>query len=190
MPVQEIDRPAVNRTFTPRYDFQIEVCEDHSGIILNVGCNEDPAQLKARFGERIINCDLEAWDHHMDRANIVDRVFNCVETPWPAEDDEAQLVLFGDILEHFTEPVIESVLREAHRVAPLVAITVPEDTRIDEAAQHDIWESEAYNLHTTILTPELLRELVENSGWTIDRFYTADWGFDDIVGHCVLAHRV
>jgi predicted SAM-dependent methyltransferase len=180
---------AVNRTFTPRYDFQIEVCEQHQGRVLNIGCNEDPAQLKARFGDRIVNCDLEAWDQHMDRANIVDRVFNCLELPWPFEDDSAELVMFGDILEHFTEPVIEEVLREAHRVAGLVAITVPEDTRIDPVLQHEVWEREAYNLHTTILTPELLKRLVGNSGWLVERFYTADWGFDEIIGHCVLARR-
>lgn len=189
MKADTLSPPAVPRTFTPRYDFQIEVAEQHPGIVLNIGCNEDPADLKARYGDRIVNCDLEAWDQHMNRANIVDCVFNCLHKPWPFADDEAELVIFGDILEHFTEPVIEEVLNEARRVAGKVAVTVPEDTRIDPVRQHEVWEREAYNLHTTILTPELLRELVGNAGWCVERFYTADWGFDGIVGHCLLAER-
>lgn len=177
----------VNRTDCLRYDFQIQACEEHPGAVLNIGCNEDPANLKARFGDRVINCDLEAWDHHMDRANRADVVFNCLDVPWPFEERAAELVIFGDILEHFTEPAMEHVLAEAKRVASRVAITVPEDTRIDPVHQHEVWAPGDYNLHTTVVTRDLLAEVLLNTGWTPTVWVEGDWGFDDITGHCVLA---
>lgn len=187
MPVSEL-LPVV-RTYTLRYDFQVEVCETHPGTILNIGCNEDPAQLQARFGSRIVNCDMEAWDHHMDRGNVVDRVFNCLEFPWPFEDQSAEVVLLGDIMEHFTREAMLEVLAEAARVAAKLAITVPEDTRIDQQAQHEVWDREAYNLHTTVVTRELLEGVLKESGWAPDRLIEGEWGFDGITGFCVLASR-
>jgi predicted SAM-dependent methyltransferase len=184
-----LDAPPVVRTYTLRYDFQVEVCEDHPGTILNIGCNEDPAQLQARFGSRIVNCDMEAWDHHMDRGNVVDRVFNCLEFPWPFDYQSAELVLLGDIMEHFTREAMVEVLRECARVAQKVAITVPEDTRIDERQQHEVWEREAYNLHTTVVTRDLLTGVLHSTGWSAERFVEGMWGFDGIKGFCVLASR-
>lgn len=187
MAVSEL--PPVVRTYTLRYDFQVEVCETHPGVILNVGCNEDPAQLQARFGSRIVNCDMEAWDHHMDRANIVDQVFNALEFPWPVQDSSAEVVLLGDIMEHFTREAMIEVLKECARVGDKVAITVPEDTRIDERAQHEVWDRDAYNLHTTVVTRELLTSVLHQSGWSAERFIEGEWGFDGIKGFCVLARR-
>lgn len=185
----DLARMPVDRTGILRYNFQIEVCEDHPGRILNIGCNEDPADLRARFGDRVVNCDMEAWDHHMDRANRVDRVFNCLEIPWPFEDHNAELVLFGDILEHFTEEYIDRVLSEASRVAEKVAITVPEDTRIDPEHQAAVWDAADYNLHTTVVTRKLLEEALARTGWHAERFIEGDWGFDGIKGFCALAAR-
>jgi hypothetical protein len=184
-----LDAFPVVRTNILRYDFQVEVCEQHPGTILNIGCNEDPADLRARFGSRVVNCDMEAWDHHMDRANRVDRVFNCLDTPWDFPDNSAELVLFGDILEHFPTIQMVQVLSEAHRAAEYVALTVPEDTRIDEAHQHEVWTDEAYNLHTTIVTRQVLESVLGDSGWEPERFIEGDWGFDGIKGYCVLARR-
>jgi predicted SAM-dependent methyltransferase len=183
------ETPPVTRTFNPRFDWQIEVCETFTGLILNVGCNEDPASLQARYGKRVVNCDIEAWDKYMDRPNLVDMVFNCLETPWPFEADGAEVVIFGDILEHFPRDAMVTALTEAHRVAPWVAVTVPEDTRIDPDKQHEIWSEKDYNLHTSVVTCGLIAGVLKECGWEITRFWTAPWGFDDIDGHCVLATR-
>lgn len=180
----------IARTNILRFDFQIEACELHKGTVLNVGANEDAGELKARYGSRVINCDMESWDAHMNRGNVVDRVFNCLEKPWPFADDEAELVIYGDILEHFTEGVMVEALREARRVAPHVCVTVPEDTRIDQAKQEAAWIRANYNLHTTVCTREVMRRVMLNAGFEIDVFQSGDWGFDGILGHCILAHRV
>lgn len=172
-----------------RYDWQIMAAREHEGVVLNVGCNEDPSKLRKRYGSRIVNCDLEGWDHHMNRPNHVDRIFNCLEMPWPFEDDSAELVIFGDILEHFTVDAIVRALTEARRVATHVAVTVPEDTRIDPDQAAADWATEAYNLHTTIVTREIILNCCERAGWTVTRYHEDEWGFDDIRGHCVLARR-
>lgn len=188
MTPSEVPAPVV--TGHPRYDWQIECCHRHEGLVLNVGCNEDPAKLQARFGDRIVNCDLEAIDEHMGgRPNATDRVFNCLDFPWPCEDDEAELVIFGDILEHFTEAAMVLALEEARRVGSHVGITVPEDTRIDEPAEQEKWKAEAYNLHTTVVTREIIERAVRTAGWKITDIYSAPWHFDGITGWCVLAVR-
>lgn len=182
-------------TGLPRYDWQI-MCgalaladAQHDGLVLNVGCNEDPARLRARFGARIVNCDMEAWDQHMDRPNLTDRVFNCLDIPWPCESDEADMVILGDILEHFTEHAMIDVLTEAARVARRVGVTVPEDTRIDQAAEQAKWKPDAYNLHTTIVTREIVTRVFKAAGLRITHLHEAEWGFDQITGWCVIAER-
>ena len=183
-----------------RYNFQWEVCREATGTVLNIGCNEDPAGLRRAFPGKVVNCDLEAWDGHMNRPNAVDRVFNCLETPWPVDDLDVALVLFGDILEHFTVAAVQKVLRYAHEVAPMVAITVPEDIRIDPVAAAAEWEQGKYDLHTTIFDEDTLVGCLTYAGWEPVRFLKGDWGFaadgngllpnvahEGIQGFCVLA---
>lgn len=181
--------PAFN-TGHLRYDFQIACARQANGRVLNVGCNEDPPQLRQRFGNRIVNCDREGWDEHMNRPNAVDRIFDALVFPWPFEDDSAEMVLLGDILEHFPAEKSIEVLKEARRIAQTVCVTVPEDTRIDEAAEHAKWREGTYNLHTTIVTREVLDRLFAESGWEVDWLLSGDWGFDNITGWCVRAHRL
>lgn len=177
-----------------RYDFQLAVVRKHH-IVLNIGCNEDPAHLRQQFGPRIINCDRSGWDEHMNRPNHVDRIFDCLVTPWPFGDDEADLALFGDILEHFPPEQSIAALKEAHRVARHVAVTVPEDTRIDEAEEQAKWSDGVYNLHTTTVTSDLLGEMLTSAGWELDWLAWGlwgkggDWGPDGIMGWCAHAHR-
>lgn len=192
-PIDESAPPVV--TGCSRYDWQILACHLAGGSVLNIGCNEDPAQLRKRFGSKVVNCDLSGWDEHMNRPNVVDRIFNCLDLPWPCEDDEADTVIFGDILEHFTEPVIVEALTEARRVARRVAITVPEDVRIDPAAAVAAWERQAYNLHTTIVTEDVMRRTVKAAGWRLTRLHRAlwgiggEWGPEGLYGWCALAER-
>lgn len=179
-----------------RYDFQIACASQAApGRVLNVGCNEDPSKLRERFGGRVVNCDREGYDEHMKRPNVVDRIFDCLEMPWPFEDDSAELVVLGDILEHF--PVVESVraLVEARRIANTVCVTVPEDTRIDEAVEHAKWKPGVYNLHTKTITRDVLQQLFDESGWELDWVVDGLWGIggawgeNGINGWCARAHR-
>lgn len=189
-------RPPAYNTGTLRYDFQIACVRKHAGTVLNVGCNEDPAHLRQDFGPRVVNCDRSGWDEFMNRPNHIDRIFDCLEFPWPFEDDSAEMVLFGDILEHFPPEQSVAALREAHRVASHVCVTVPEDTRIDEAAERAKWQDGDYNLHTTIVTSDLLTGMLTDAGWELDWLVGGlwgkggDWGEGGINGWCAHAHRI
>lgn len=180
-------------TGVARFDFQISATAQAEGIVLNVGCNEDPAQLRQRFGSKVVNCDITAWDAHMNRPNVVDQVFDLCVTPWPFEDDYAALVLFGDVLEHMPVEKIVAALTEARRVGRELCITVPEDHRIDEAKAQEAWVAGEYNEHTTITTEPLLREILVRTGWKPYVFVGADWGFNDTPrtnGWMLVAHKI
>lgn len=158
-------------TGCPRFDFQRGACRHSDGIILHIGCNEDPAKLKVLFGGRIINCDRTDWDETMGRANLVDKVFDWPEAHWPFADDSAELVVFNDCL-----PVLPSsmpVLREAHRIAQRIAWTIPKGTS-------DTGKSEE----------GALRYLLQETGWKPFAFMTADWMTEPpMEGWLVEAHR-
>lgn len=185
-------------TGVQRFDFQLAACAHARGVVLNVGANEDPAQLQQRFGTKIVNCDLMAYDTGMGRPNVVDKVFDMTEFPWPFEDGYADLVLMGDVLEHMPYSVIVDCMKEAARVGREMCITVPEDHRIDEAAAQKAWKKGEYNEHTTILTETVLREALTEAGWKPYIMLGASWGFQDptperpegTTGWCVMAHKL
>lgn len=173
-----------------RFDFQIAACVHAKGRVLNVGANEDPAGLRERFGSKVINTDLMAFDAGMNRPNVVDDVFDMTEFPWPYDDGYADLVLMGDVLEHMPYEVIVDCLREAARVGREVAFTVPEDHRMDEAERRRLWQKGAYNEHTTCCTEDVLRKALDEAGLRPYIFLGADWGFGDgTQGWCVVAHQ-
>lgn len=169
-----------------RFDFQIGAVAHSTGIVLNVGANEDPAGLRDRYGSRVINCDLTAFDEGMNRPNVVDAIFDMTQLPWPFNDDYAELVVFGDVLEHHPYDKIVLCMKEAARVARTLCITVPEDHRIPADA---VWREGEYNQHVTVVTEDLLRQAMKESGWTPYMFIEAEWGFDNVMGWCVMAHR-
>lgn len=182
-------------TGVARFDFQLAATAHAQGIVLNVGCNEDPAQLRQRFGSKVVNCDLMAFDTGMNRPNVVDQLFDMTEFPWPFKDDYADLVLMGDVLEHMPYSVIVDCMKEARRVGREMCVTVPEDHRIDEPAAQKAWKKGEYNEHTTILTDAVLREALDEAGWKPYIFLGTGWGFTDPVGAtvngwCVMAHKI
>ena len=174
-----------------RFDFFYEVCEEHPRRVLNVGSNDDGGPgLREAFGPRIVNCDIETHDSKVGgRPNYVDLAFNCMDT-WPLPDDSAEIALFGDVLEHLTPTGILEALTAARRVVSKVAITVPEDTRINEAEMLARWSRAANNSHTTILTAVRIGALVEDAGWQITRLVSGNWGVAEDphqIGHCLEA---
>src|SRR3954469_4606329 len=116
---------------TERFSFQRLCVAQTTGYVLNVGCNEDPANLKGVDPERVINCDIEATDSYLEgRPNKVDVLFDCTKE-WPFPDDYAELAVFGDIIEHLYPPEAVAALTEAKRVAEKVCITLPRDNRFE-----------------------------------------------------------
>jgi len=170
-----------------RFNFQRACVFDTDGVVLNVGANEDPASLKLIDPDRVINCDIEAYDSYLDgRPNSVDVIMDAREAPWPFEDDSAELVVFGDILEHLYEEEAVRALSEAHRVAQKVCITVPEDSRFETDG---VQQSETgYRTHCVVCTREYLQRVLDASNWKVVEWIEADYGFVPN-GHFILAVR-
>jgi hypothetical protein len=156
------------------------------GIVLNVGANEDPANLKAMDPERVINCDIEAQDSYLDRPNKVDLLFDCTKL-WPLDNDYAELVVFGDILEHLYPEEAERALREAHRVAEKLCITVPRDNRF-ETDEQGVLEKNGYRTHCYEWTEGVMRSLLDRTGWKVVDWKTVDYYFVP-EGYFILAER-
>jgi len=170
-----------------RFAFQRRCVEAVNGVVLNVGCNEDPADLKNVDRERVINCDIERFDSYMDgRVNKVDIVFDCRE-PWPFHDDEAELVVFGDILEHLYPWEAIAAMKEAHRVAEKVCITVPKDDRF--ISNDDVEIRNGYRTHCYVWDEDRLSMLLDESGFgRTFEWHTVHYDFVP-EGYFVLAGR-
>ena len=158
-----------------------------TGIVLNVGANEDPANLKGVDPERVINCDIEAHDSYMDRPNKVDVIFDATKKPWPFPSNSAELVVFGDIIEHLYPDEAQAALEEAYRVAQKVCITIPRDNRF-ETDEQGVVEKNGYRTHCFEWTEEILKQVIYDAGWKILDWQTVDYYFVP-EGYFVLAER-
>lgn len=159
-----------------RFQFQQNAVHSTVGIVLNVGCNEDPAHLKNIAPDRVINCDIEATDSHMMRPNLVDYLFDAAKERWPFEDQSAEMVVLGDILEHLLPQDCAAVLKEARRVAHRLCITVPREVR-DEVFDQVPPEGNPYMFHQVEVTEEYLRWQLSEAGWEVEEWQTVDYGF-------------
>jgi hypothetical protein len=169
---------------TERFGFQRACVAMTEGIVLNVGANEDPAHLKASFGERVINCDIEATDSYLNRPNNVDVLFDCTQ-PWPFEDDHAELVVFGDILEHLYPNEAYGALLEARRVSDKLCITVPKDDRWVEGG---VEKKNGYRTHCYRWDEDRVTMLLQETGWSVVDWKTVDYYFVP-EGYFILAER-
>lgn len=183
-------------TGVPRFDFQRGAVHNSKGFVINAGANEDPAGLKAMAPDRVINVDLHAYDVGMSRPNLVDKIFDITDgVAWEHHfaADSAELIVLGDVMEHFSPDVMVAVLQHAHRVAPRVCITIPEDHRIPEGRRY---EPGVYNEHVTVATQEVMRRVLAESRWKPFAWIEdVAWGFSDdagapVLGHCIEAHRI
>jgi predicted SAM-dependent methyltransferase len=171
---------------TERFTFQRACVAMTEGIVLNVGANEDPAGLKQSYGDRVINCDIEATDSYLDRPNKVDVLFDCTK-PWPFDDNYAELALLGDIIEHLYWDEAAAALDEAYRVAEKLCITVPNDNRF-ETDEQGVLEKNGYRTHCFVWTEENLRELLDKTGWDVVDWQTVDYYFVP-EGYFIFAER-
>jgi hypothetical protein len=153
---------------------------------MNVGASTDPANLKATFGARIQNCDLLTYDPVLGRMLRCDWHFDC-RTSWPFPADDAEMVVLGDILEHLREPSQLACLREAHRVAPWLCVTVPNDPRPPEAQGPRLADFPGL-YHQTVVSEALLAWWLEETRFQVVEWQTVDYGFVP-EGYFVLAKR-
>jgi predicted SAM-dependent methyltransferase len=170
-----------------RFGYQRAAVASTTGLVLNVGCNEDPAMLKAIYGDRVRNCDVVDYDEAMSRPNNVDVLFDAAIEEWPFDEGAAELVVLGDILEHLSPDEAASVLEEAHRVSHKLCVTVPCDERPESETRYGS-SSNPYQYHRTVVTRELLERLLGDAGWTVDELLEVDYGFVPL-GFVVRARR-
>lgn len=155
-----------------RYLFQQQCVDRVTGRVLNVGCKEDPAGLKGRAPDRVVNLDIrdydeDAWNNRGERRPIpVDVMHDATVFPWPFANDSFDLVVFGDMLEDLPDDDCQPrMLAEAARIATHVCVTSPEDSP----------ERDAH--HRTTVTDEKLKAWLETAGWRVVEFQTVDYGF-------------
>lgn len=158
-----------------RFGFQRNCLANTTGIVLNVGCDEDPARLKSIAPDRVINCDINTYNEHMQRPNLIDVVMD-VREPWPFPDNFAELTIFGDILEHLYPSEAVGALSEARRVSSKLCLTVPEDSRWEEDGVAT--DAQGGRTHCTTWDEEHVCMLLEESGWlNVEEWRTVDYGF-------------
>jgi hypothetical protein len=172
-----------------RFDFQRQAVEHSTGVVLNIGCNEDPAHLRDIYSDRVINCDAYEKNDASGQAYPVDAIFDCTE-PWPFRDNSAELVVLGDIVEHLYPDELHVCLDEANRVAEKLCITVPEDHRVEEDGYFDVINDVPKGIvHVHPVTEKYLLDMLRVTGWEIARLLVIDYGFVP-VGYLVDAIRV
>ncbi|MFK5173587.1 hypothetical protein ACI3QN_13820, partial [Propionibacterium freudenreichii] len=74
-----------------------------------------------------------------------------------------------------------------------LCVTDPQDTRVNEEEMAASYTPGGYNLHTIIVTEDVMRSALNDSGWTPYIFMESAWGFDDgagnpIMGWCLMAN--
>lgn len=158
---------------TDRFAFQRACASRVAGRVLNVGANDDPAELQRTFGHRVINCDIEPVDSYLGRPNRAEVLFDARER-WPFADDSADLVILGDIIEHLYPAEAESVLGSARRVSQRVCLTVPRD---DRWKRDGVEEKNGYRTHCYEWTWEELQALLIKTGWHVVLAEKVDYFF-------------
>lgn len=182
---------------TRRFDYQREAVEDavaggSEWMILNVGANSDPAELKQRYSAatgKILNCDLFAHDQVIDSANNVDVLFDAARDRWPFDDRVAALVVLGDILEHMNQAEIDATLKEARRVSTRLCITVPSDDR-DEVNDERADTYPRGAVHRTTVTENALLHALDRTGWKVTDWQTVEYDSGAFWGKRVLGFFV
>lgn len=171
-----------------RFPWQLQKANDAVNAkpdkkVLNVGANNDPAGLRARFPANVVNCDLEHADSRLGYENHIDVQFNCAYDTWPFDDNSASLVIMGDIIEHLFPSELDFALREANRVADFIAITVPEDPRfLTDKEEFELYQDgpkkeDQGRTHCALVTEEYLREHLAANGWVVTEWQTVDYYF-------------
>lgn len=131
-----------------RLTFQRLYADCIGGKILNVGAEHDPAGLKERFGA--INFDI----NNFPGIDIVGDATNL-----PFRDNEFDLVVLGDCLEHIDN--WQRAIEEAKRVGKNVIVTVP-SYQYETCIRHVSGEKYRYCEHINSFVPLMLLPFFPN----------------------------
>ncbi len=169
-----------------RFRFQREQAQKYTGPVIDIGANLDPGGLR-ELGN-VISCDIGTeWN---GQEYPLDYVFDCTVDVWPFEDNYADLVIFGDIIEHFYPDQCLAALKEAHRVADNVCATVPRDHRIAEDPDYakKIEGTPKGLVHVHVYELDELKAIFDEAGFEFVNAQVVDYGFVP-VGYYIEATR-
>jgi len=168
-------RKELRNCILDRFAFQNQCVGNTTGIVLNVGSKEDPAHLKGNFGDRVLNCDITTWDSDYRIHVPIDVVMDC-RNKWPFDDNYAELVVMGDILEHLYEVEAHIALKEAARVAIKICITVPMNAnshRLQGGAE--LWvRPEGGRGHCMDWGVDNMTGALRDAGWQVIQIHVVD----------------
>lgn len=168
-----------------RFSFQRECAEKYGGMILNIGANDDPGGLRSLHN--VLNCDIVEEDEGKELE--LHHIFDCTVKPWPFRKDSADLVIFGDIVEHLYPDEAKVALLEANRVARNICVTLPKDDRVlAEGYEDQIKGVRKGKVHVYPYTEEELRELLADTGWEVTNFQVVNYEFVP-VGYFIEARK-
>jgi hypothetical protein len=165
-----IDRLSFQRTYA-------------TGRVINIGSSGNPAQLKAA-----LHVDMDAGPFM--EGPTPQPFLQCDARHIPQPDDSFDTAVMGEILEHFaTEDLAIEALKEAHRLAANLVVTVPRDDRVLDP-EH--WAKETAlregTCHVCWISGDRLWRMLRASGWDVLLWVRINYGWGP-VGWCVWAER-
>lgn len=169
-----------------RFSYQHEIGDRFQGKILEIGINNDPGGNIPYFGDRLTTADKYEWDEALDYAIHADFYFDAGADDWPFEDDSFELVMMAEVTEHLYPDEATHAYTEAHRVAPNLLITVPQDKRFEDDPADAI---AAGSPHVNYCTEEYMRDLLDRTGWRVIEWREVDYGSWAEKGFFILAYR-
>ena len=176
-----------------RLDFQRKWCREIRGRILNVGCGEDPANLRRDFGAVNLDIAFEVTTtegHYFNWRDKVDIIADGKQLPF--RDKTFDVVVLGDVLEHDLQPY--KLLREAARVSKrYIVVTVPRDERIlwRMLTKPDLhWEYARHRQHCYYIDDKLLKKWFKQLKLKIVEWKETTFGKDSktnyvMKGYCI-----
>ena len=176
-----------------QFAFQCKHVQDSAGDILNVGCAEDPANLKEQYGA--VNLDVNTVNICAGMANKVDIVADCRDLPGPLDGRRFACVVLGEILEHFSVEEAPEVIRKCVmclKPGGKLVITVPNEHRPADqqhswAKGDELYAPGVFACHTHPIPREMLQEWLDRSGLVVETFQVID--YTRMVGWGVVARR-
>jgi hypothetical protein len=167
------------RPLGDRFHFQRQHA---TGRVINVGCSGNAGGIKALHVDQLAGPFVDGPRPEpflqADARSI------------PVADNSFDTIILGDILEHFeTEDEAIKCLKEAHRIAKKLVLTVPRD---DGICREAIWECNlmAPGSHRLWVDDHNLWRWLEAANWEVAIWIEADYGMTDFpCGWFIVAYR-
>ena len=163
-----------NRMVQSQFAFQLKHCVGAKSI-LNVGCADDPADLK---GLGAVNIDARCEDPIFHKPTKADAIIDVRDLPGPYIDKPFEVVVCGDMIEHFPVDAVPDILRKLKAcLAPggKLVLTIPDDHRPVDKQHSGSDGSHEYSdgvsaVHTHPIPRPMLDKWLEDAG-LVTEFY-------------------